>query len=360
MSSFVCHCAWLPVQFSSPSSFNDAVAADQFALIAAASRATRYVLFLSMEYVDGQSPNWHELMFVTSSVLNVAAKEALLHGNPLLDVRILFPKMYPSSFSPTSYPDLHVVFSPSSLAAERLQVQFDINPKRQLANLSSIKFQVLTPIPVHFPPYKGSSDVSSFPRYRHAVAGGTFDHLHAGHKVMLVACALCCSQRLLIGLTSEALLVKKQFAEFLQTFEQREKILREFLNTVRSDIEYDIQVLTDPVGPAGPDPLLEVIVLTVETAAGGEMVNKSRTERRLNQLDVLVIDLVALEGDHFESVAIAQKFSSTDVRKYLATKTGHDIKPLHEKWDRLCQSLAIPTHIAANWWCGRWRFLWQP
>jgi hypothetical protein len=38
-------------------------------------------------------------------------------------------------------------------------------------------------------------------KYKHTCVGGTFDHLHAGHKLMLTASALITTERLTVGLS---------------------------------------------------------------------------------------------------------------------------------------------------------------
>lgn len=39
--------------------------------------------------------------------------------------------------------------------------------------------------------------------------GGTFDHLHIGHQMMLIYSALSAEKRLIIGVTSDEMLKKK-------------------------------------------------------------------------------------------------------------------------------------------------------
>ncbi len=50
------------------------------------------------------------------------------------------------------------------------------------------------------------------------VLGGTFDHLHEGHKVMLAAACAAARKRLLIGLTSAEMLVKKKYSAAMQSY----------------------------------------------------------------------------------------------------------------------------------------------
>ena len=53
-------------------------------------------------------------------------------------------------------------------------------------------------------------------QYKKGVAlGGTFDHLHNGHKLLLTQALLCSDQKIVCGVTTDALLKKKAYAEFL-------------------------------------------------------------------------------------------------------------------------------------------------
>ena len=42
-------------------------------------------------------------------------------------------------------------------------------------------------------------------QFEHVAVGGTFDRLHAGHRILLAATALVSTRHVYIGITSEAL-----------------------------------------------------------------------------------------------------------------------------------------------------------
>ena len=50
-----------------------------------------------------------------------------------------------------------------------------------------------------------TQDKTAFPRYPALALGGTFDHLHVGHKILLSIAALMCCKRIIVGLTSETI-----------------------------------------------------------------------------------------------------------------------------------------------------------
>ena len=70
-------------------------------------------------------------------------------------------------------------------------------------------------------------------KYSGICLGGTFDHLHSGHKVLLSQAALLVSKRILCGVTGDALLQKKANSQELETFEKRCENVRAFLRRLR-------------------------------------------------------------------------------------------------------------------------------
>jgi pantetheine-phosphate adenylyltransferase len=60
--------------------------------------------------------------------------------------------------------------------------------------------------------------------------GGTFDHLHDGHRKLLSqAASYKCP--VLVGLTTDALLSKKQFREYIQDYEARKENVEQYLKS---------------------------------------------------------------------------------------------------------------------------------
>ncbi len=60
--------------------------------------------------------------------------------------------------------------------------------------------------------------------------GGTFDHLHEGHKLLLKT-ALSISEKVEIGLTSQELLKNKQFFSKLEDYKTRKANLELFISS---------------------------------------------------------------------------------------------------------------------------------
>ena len=72
--------------------------------------------------------------------------------------------------------------------------------------------------------------------------GGTFDRLHAGHRLLLAASALAAERRLFVGITGDKLLSSKRHAELLQPFEERAAAAVAFARRVRPAAAFAVDV----------------------------------------------------------------------------------------------------------------------
>ncbi|GAA6053282.1 hypothetical protein JCM3770_006664 [Rhodotorula araucariae] len=164
-----------------------------------------------------------------------------------------------------------------------------------------------------------TQDTALPPIYPVVALGGTFDHLHAGHKILLtMACSLC-TTRLIVGVSDDALLVNKKFRHLLQPLEERIRAVVRFVALVRPSITCDAVPLQDVYGPTAHDPTVEALVVSDETRAGGDSINALRLSRSLNRLTVFTISLVAHDGTTGETVEVevATKMGSTGIREWL-------------------------------------------
>lgn len=94
--------------------------------------------------------------------------------------------------------------------------------------------------------------------YQHVVMGGTFDRLHAGHKILLSAAVLRTEKSLTIGVTDGEMIHTKKLWELIEPCETRIQKLREFLVDIEPRLEYRIVPIRDPYGPTAYDPDLQV------------------------------------------------------------------------------------------------------
>ena len=170
-------------------------------------------------------------------------------------------------------------------------------------------------------PSAASEDTAATPIGAHGsvCVGGTFDRLHAGHKVLLSAAALLARDRLVVGVADGPLLNRKPLRPMIEPLEQRAAAVAAFVRSVRPGIECDCQPLTDPMGPAATDPELGALAASEETASGGAACNEARSARGLRPLDVVVVGLLGGDDDAGGSAEEA-KLSSSALR---AAELGH-------------------------------------
>lgn len=161
--------------------------------------------------------------------------------------------------------------------------------------------------------------------YSRGAIGGTFDHLHNAHKVLLsIACVLA-QEELVVGVADRDLLKSKLLPELLQPYEERVEHLSEFLVDIKPYLTFEIVPLLDPYGPAGSDPSLEFLVVSEETYRGGMAVNRFRLENGKEELALYQIQLLK---DHSHSENEEDKISSSSFRQRIL---GDLLRPPNER-----------------------------
>jgi pantetheine-phosphate adenylyltransferase len=131
--------------------------------------------------------------------------------------------------------------------------------------------------------------------YATTALGGTFDHLHAAHKLLLHLSLFLTTHKLIVGVMTPFLLKSKSNAQLLQTLDERIRANKDFLSRQGTNVELDVVEIHDPFGPTAWDGDIQALVVSKETVSGGEAVNKKRKEKGLGKLDVWVIDVIAAE-----------------------------------------------------------------
>lgn len=76
--------------------------------------------------------------------------------------------------------------------------------------------------------------------YDHVALGGTFDHLHMGHRLLLTESLLLARQRLVVGVADESLLESKILCELISPCEERVEGVREFLEDVQWGVQHQV------------------------------------------------------------------------------------------------------------------------
>lgn len=107
--------------------------------------------------------------------------------------------------------------------------------------------------------------------------GGTFDHLHSGHKLMLSLAVLISRDRILCGITASEMLTTKNHPERLESLENRMLTVQEFFKEFKEGSEGTIEIVTlrDPFGPTIELDDFDSLVVSPETLTGGLKSKKS-------------------------------------------------------------------------------------
>ncbi|CDK28595.1 unnamed protein product [Kuraishia capsulata CBS 1993] len=149
-------------------------------------------------------------------------------------------------------------------------------------------------------------------QFRVTALGGTFDHLHDGHKILLTLAGFLASEKLIVGITQDELLKNKQFKEVMQSYHTRKEAVINFLKKIQPDLEVDCYELRDIAGPTGFISDIDVLVLSQETSAGGATVNKIRLEKGFPELALFEVGVIGggSAGDNWKD-----KLSSTRLRQ---------------------------------------------
>lgn len=149
-----------------------------------------------------------------------------------------------------------------------------------------------------------------------SAVGGTFDHIHDGHKILLLMTAFAARKKVIVGVTGPKLLVNKKFADVMEPLETRILRVCNFLQKVASPgIVFNIYQINDICGPTGYVRAIDALIISQETVKGGDFVNNYRQERGYPAIQIVVVKVIGGDGSGKESNNWKGKLSSTDIRE---------------------------------------------
>ena len=217
--------------------------------------------------------------------------------------------------------DVLVTSEPNQASAASLQSA--INEERQRSELPGIQLCVDPGVAGALPADRDASLPSRFATsqariigahdgpllFRRVAVGGTFDRLHAGHRLLLAATALVTTDRVFVGITDDKLLWNKKNRDLLESYDVRARNATDYIQRVNPKVEVMAGPLTDPKTPpiAATEADFDAIVVSEETIHGAEEINFVRRSLGFAPLVIVVVGLIS-------AAASGPKLSSTDLR----------------------------------------------
>ncbi|KAH9484388.1 Phosphopantetheine adenylyltransferase [Psilocybe cubensis] len=278
-------------------------------------RKDKDYLTFSENQALSRTESWDPVQRILTFTYVQAAKIAQQMNKVLMDVDVLLRGLN-QDFAP-ALPSLDICFrvSGDSIAvplppAIGLLRQLYI-PPGDADPLSGAQTAVGTPsVTAHIPPL-----------YPVTALGGTFDHLHSGHKILLSMAAYITSRKLIVGITEDALLQNKSNKHVLEPLSVRTERVRAFLHFFKPEIALDLVPIHDVYGPTGWDPDIQALVVSKETMSGGEAIAAHRKAHSLPALRTFLIDVISATNaslDHEDAEWLKMhKLSSTFIRQWI-------------------------------------------
>jgi len=171
-------------------------------------------------------------------------------------------------------------------------------------------------------------------RYRLAVLGGTFDHLHIGHHALL-ATAFRVGESVAIGLTTDRFVAEhpKPDSARIQTFPIRRAALTRWVRRHFPGRRWRVVPLENVFGRS-LEPEVDALVVSRDTVVGGRAVNRER--RRLGRPTIPLIVVPLALADDLEPVSSrriragsigtdGRRFTSIDVA--VSAADPQDLRP---------------------------------
>ncbi|KAF3004212.1 hypothetical protein E8E13_006939 [Curvularia kusanoi] len=211
------------------------------------------------------------------------------------------------------------------------------------------------------PTETAAASITDSQKHLSVAVGGTFDHLHIGHKLLLTMFAFVLGRRqqgedssvLTVGITGDALLVNKKFADHLESWKARQEATHDFLHSIiyfgkPDDSRIKVQEVNepgpnghavhvsypfgliikyveiwDPFGPTITDKDITALALSLETRGGGAAVNEKRKEQGWDPLQVYEVAVLDASEEGTVDETFQSKLSSTEIRR----KRSELVKP---------------------------------
>jgi len=196
--------------------------------------------------------------------------------NPSLDIRILLPI---TEYSTSSYPPLSckvdALLSTCHNQESAISLPSYVYLKSRSVDVANAPF-----VHINIDTHNTLTSVDTG-SYNTVALGGTFDRIHGGHNLLLTYSANVCDKKIIVGVGDGPLLVNKALAELIEPINDRIKKVQDFLTDVKPTLQLDVVAINDMFGPTGWDPDIDCLVVSKETAKGGDIINSERQKKVL-------------------------------------------------------------------------------
>lgn len=156
-------------------------------------------------------------------------------------------------------------------------------------------------------------------KYKHSILGGTFDHLHIGHK-KLIDTAFSQSEKVTLGLSTQNLYKDKFLSGLIDSYEIRESELKNYFKEKNYFSRAVIVSLEDIFGPSLQIRNIDAIFVTQTTLPNAQIINKERAKLGLPLLEVITVPFVKDESGNIitsERIRLGEIDRQGHVYKYI-------------------------------------------
>ncbi|PPQ63253.1 hypothetical protein CVT24_006778 [Panaeolus cyanescens] len=282
--------------------------------------SNKLVILLISPYFSEEASHtrhWHAVQRILTFTYVQATKVAYDNNNVLMHLDVLL-KAKNEVLPQHLYSQFNHYYS----------ITGDTLPEHITVHLSQSNHTTIPPQhdshPVPDTPPQPITDLPS--TYPVVALGGTFDHLHSGHKILLSMAAYITNRKLIVGITDDVLLKNKANKHVMENITERSNKVRDFLTLFKPSIHPDIVPITDVYGPTGWDPDIQALVVSKETLSGGDAIAKHRKAHNLPALQPFLIDVISatnasLDGDDADWLK-KHKLSSTYIREWIVANAN--------------------------------------
>ncbi len=163
-------------------------------------------------------------------------------------------------------------------------------------------------------------------KYQHSIIGGTFDHLHIGHK-KLIDTTFSQSEKVTIGLSTQSLYQKKFLSHLIDSYETRETELKRYLKEKNYLSRAQIVPLEDIFGPSLTTKNINAVFVTKTTLPNAKIINEKRGEIGLALLEIITVPFVKDES--------GETITSERIRLGEINREGHVYSTIFKNKEKL-------------------------